>query len=94
MKLKYRLSDTKQCWQANLEAPTKKSEHRDEFWNDYQKKGVDFIMKKYGTTPLKTRIKNKIVKLISIGGGQSLNSIRFIMLTTPRGGQHDELEIA
>ena len=94
VKLKYRLSDTKQCWQANLEAPTKKSEHRDEFWNDYQKKGVDFIMKKYGTTPLKTRIKNKIVKLISIGGGQSLNSIRFIMLTTPRGGQHDELEIA
>lgn len=69
-KLKYRLSDTKQCWQANLEAPTKKSEHRDEFWNDYQKKGVDFIMKKYGTTPLKTRIKNKIVKLISIGGAE------------------------
>ena len=25
-------------------------------------------MKKYGTTPLKTKIKNKIVKLISIGG--------------------------
>ena len=70
VKLEYRLSDTKQCWQANLEAPTKRSEQRDEFWNDYQRKGVDFVMKKYGTTPLKTKIKNKIVKLISIGGGK------------------------
>ena len=68
VKLEYRLSDTKQCWQANLEAPTKRSEQRDEFWNDYQRKGVDFVMKKYGTTPLKTKIKNKLVKLISIGG--------------------------
>lgn len=74
VKLEYRLSDTKQCWQANLEAPTKKSEQRNEFWNDYQRKGVDFVMKKYGTTPLKTKIKNKLVKLISIGGGgQTLN---------------------
>lgn len=69
-KLEYRLSDTKQCWQANLEAPTERSEQRDLFWNDYQKKGVDFIMKKYGSTPLKTRIKNKIVKIMSIGGGK------------------------
>ena len=73
VKLEYRLSDTNQCWQANLEAPTKRSEQRDEFWNDYQRKGVDFVMKKYGTTPLKTKIKNKLVKLISIGGGQTLN---------------------
>lgn len=71
--LEYRLSDIKQCWQANLEVPTKRSERREEFWNDYQRKGVDFIMKKYGTTPIKTKIKNKIVKLISIGGGQALN---------------------
>lgn len=68
-KLDYKLSDTKQCWQANLEAPTKRSELRDKFWSDYQKKGVDFIMKKYGTTPLKIKIRNKLVKLISIGGG-------------------------
>lgn len=73
-KLEYRLSDTKQCWQANLEAPTKRSELRDKFWRDYQKKGVDFIMKKYGTTPLKTKIRNKVVKLISIGGGASPKS--------------------
>lgn len=66
--LEYRLSDTKQCLQANLEAPTGRSKQRNKFWNDYQKKGVDFVMKKYGTTPLKTKIKNKIVKLISIVG--------------------------
>lgn len=36
--LDYRLSNTTQCWQANLEAPTKKSEQREEFWNDYNKK--------------------------------------------------------
>lgn len=69
-KLEYKLSDTKQCWQANLEAPTKRAELRDKFWRDYQKKGVDFIMKKYGTIPLKTKIKNKLVNLISIGGGK------------------------
>lgn len=70
--LEYRVSDTKQCWQANLEMSTKRSERRKEFWNDYKKKGVGFIMKKYGTTPVRARIRNKIVKLISIEGGQTL----------------------
>lgn len=69
--LEYRISTTKQCWQANLETPTERSEHRDEFWNDYYEMGVDFIMKKYGTTSLQTKIKNKFIKLISIGGGKT-----------------------
>lgn len=51
----YRLSNTAQCWQANLEAPTQKSEQRDVFWNDYQKKGIDFVMKKYGTVSIKKK---------------------------------------
>lgn len=59
-----RLSNTTQCWQVNLEAPTKKSEQREEFWNDYQKKGIDFVMKKYGTVPMKTKIKNKLLKIM------------------------------
>lgn len=59
-----RLSNTTQCWQANLEAPTKKSEQREEFWGDYQKKGIDFVVKKYGTVPMKTRIKNKLLKIM------------------------------
>lgn len=65
--LEYRLSDTKQCWQANLEAPTPMSEHRQKFWKDYQRKGIDYIMKKYGTASLKSKVKNKLLKII--GGG-------------------------
>lgn len=65
--LEYRLSDTKQCWQANLEAPTPMSEHRQKFWKDYQRKGIDYIMKKYGTASLKNKVKNKLLKII--GGG-------------------------
>ena len=62
--LDYRLSNTTQCWQANLEAPTQKSEQREEFWNDYKKKGIDFVMKKYGSVPVKTKIKNKLLKIM------------------------------
>lgn len=62
--LDYRLSNTTQCWQANLEAPTQKSEQREEFWNDYQKKEIDFVMKKYGTVPMKTKIKNKLLRIM------------------------------
>lgn len=65
--LDFRLSNTTQCWQANLEAPTKKSDLREEFWNDYQKKGIDFVMKKYGIVSMKTKIMNKLLKII--GGG-------------------------
>lgn len=85
-----RLSNTTQCWQANLEAPTKKSERREEFWNDYQRKGIDFVMKKYGTVPMKTKIKNKLLRII--GGGTQ--KVVPVMLITPKGGQHNELEAA
>lgn len=71
--LDYRLSNTTQCWQANLEAPTQKSEQREEFWNDYQKKGIDFVMKKYGTVPMKTKIKNKLLRIMG-GGGDTESS--------------------
>ena len=65
--LDYRLSNTAQCWQANLEAPTQKSKQRDVFWNDYQKKGIDFVIKKYGTVPMKTKVKNKLLKILRGG---------------------------
>ena len=63
----YRLSNTAQCWQANLEAPTQKSEQRDVFWNDYQKKGIDFVIKKYGTVPMKTKVKKNLFKILRGG---------------------------
>lgn len=62
--LQYRLSNTEQCWQVNLERPTPVSEERGQFWTDYHNKGIDFIMKKYGTIPLKAKVKNKLIKLI------------------------------
>lgn len=65
--LDYRLSNTAQCWQANLEAPTQKSGQRDVFWNDYQKRGIDFVIKKYGTVPMKTKVKNKLLKILRGG---------------------------
>ena len=88
--LDYRLSNTIQCWQSNLEAPTKKAEQREEFWSDYQKEGINFIMKKYGTVPIKTKIKNKFLKIM--GGGTQ--KVVPVMLVTPKGGQYNELEAA
>lgn len=61
--LNYQLSDTKQCRQKNLETPTQASELRQKFWNDYQRAGVDYIIKKYGTISLKTKLKNKLFKI-------------------------------
>ena len=73
--LDYRLSNTAQCWQANLEAPTQKSEQRDVFWNDYQKKGIDFVIKKYGTVPMKTKVKNKLLKILR---GYELSNLDYV----------------
>ena len=69
--LDYRLSDTTQCRQPNLEAPTKRSELREEFWSAYQKKGIGFLMKKYGQDSMKTKIRNKLKRKFSeiFGGG-------------------------
>lgn len=91
--LDYCQSDTKQCWQKNLEAPTPVSEHRQEFWKDYQREGIEFIMRKYGRLPFKTRVKNKIAKIIR-GGGYSQVTVSPVMLITLKGGRHNELEAA
>lgn len=90
--LDYCLSNTKQCWQKNLEAPTLASEHRWQFWEDYQREGIEYIMKKYGKVPFKSKVKDKIVKIISIGGDKVVSLP--VMLITPKGGQHNELEAA
>ena len=71
--LDYCQRDTKQCWQKNLESPTPVSEHRQEFWKDYQREGIEFIMRKYGRLHFKTRVKNKIVKIILVAGGGGHN---------------------
>ena len=70
--LEYRLSDTRQCWQANLEAPTPVSEQRQKFWKDYKNKGIGYIMKKYGTVSLKSKVKKKLLKII----GETVRKLR------------------
>ena len=47
-------------------------------------------MKKYGKTPLRTKVKNKLLKFM--GGGTQ--KVTLAMLITPKGGQHNELEAA
>ena len=77
--LDYRLSDTTQCRQPNLEASTKRSELREKFWSDYQKKGIGFLMKKYGQDSMKTKISNKLKHRFSeiFGGGYSESSLNY-----------------
>ena len=89
LNLDYRLSDTTQCWQENLERPTDRSQIRGEFWSDYQRKGIDFIVKKYGTVPVKTKIKSRLLRIM--GGTQKIITA---MSITPKGGRHDELGAA
>lgn len=48
MTLEYRLSNTRDCLQHNLQQPTAASPLRDQFWNNYQKHGFKYIAGKYG----------------------------------------------
>lgn len=63
-----RASDTGECWQYNLEKPTPASEKRGDFWNDFKRFGVDYVMKKYGTSTLNQKIKYRL-KMMFRGGG-------------------------
>ncbi len=40
-------SNTRDCLQLNLQYPTKKPDNRDQFWEDYQRFGFDYVAKKY-----------------------------------------------
>jgi len=63
-KIDYRKSNTKDCWQLNLEKPTEHAENRGVFWEDYRIKGIDYVMKKYGTTNHMMKVKRKIKSLL------------------------------
>ena len=43
---------------------------------DYQRKGIDFVMKKHGTVPMNTKIKNKLLRIIG-GGGYELSNLDY-----------------
>ncbi len=59
-KLDYRESNTTDCWQLNLQEPTKPSGIRDKFWRDYRKHGIDYVMDHYGVVPLWLKAGRKI----------------------------------
>lgn len=58
--LDYRESNTTDCWQLNLQEPTKPSGIRDKFWRDYRKHGIDYVMDHYGVVPLWLKAGRKI----------------------------------
>ncbi len=63
-RLDYRESNTKDCWQMNLERPTTHAADREDFWKDYRKKGIDFVMNKYGTNNLTRKLQRKFRSLL------------------------------
>lgn len=89
--LDYKVSDTKQCWQRNLESSTPMSERRTEFWSDYCNKGIDYIMKKIVTTTISINIRNRILRTI---GRYSQVTVPPVMLSALKGGWNNELGAA
>ena len=63
-KLDLRESNTTDCWQLNLQEPTKPSEIRRKFWRDYRKHGIDYCMEHYGSVTLMRRIERKLKKIL------------------------------
>ena len=63
-KLDYRESNTTDCWQLNLQEPTKPSENRDKFWRDYRKHGIEYVMDRYGVVPVWRKVGRKIKGLL------------------------------
>ena len=48
----------------NLKNPTKRPIDRDQFWEDYNEKGFEYILKKYACSSFKVRVKRVIVNLL------------------------------
>ncbi len=46
--IELRPSNTRECLQHNLQAPTALPPRREQFWQDYHANGIEFILKKYG----------------------------------------------
>ena len=57
-------SNTFECWQLNLEKPTAMAEGRMKFWQDYYERGIDYIVEKYGTDTMMTKIKRKVKNIL------------------------------
>lgn len=63
--LEYKSSNTTDCMQPNLERFTEASPQRELFWNDYYKKGIRFVLEKYASLALLSKIRRKLSFTIS-----------------------------
>lgn len=55
---------TENCMQDRLRTPTDKAPIEQQFWTDYQKNGIHYVMKKYGTDSFMKRVRRKVKKLL------------------------------
>lgn len=55
-------ADLEDCIQPNLKRPTKLHPQSDIFEREYQERGFDYVMRKYGKEPLKLKILKKYWK--------------------------------
>ena len=58
-------SDTADCLQKNLIAPTPAASGRTRFWKDYHEHGMDYMIKKYGTDSTADRVRKKLKRMLS-----------------------------
>ena len=63
-RIKWFESNTSECWQMNLEKPTPKAKNRDRFWQDYNTRGIDYVVKKYGKISVLKKIAKKTKSMI------------------------------
>lgn len=57
-------SNREDCLQPNLVRPTPVSDKRQLFWRDYEKRGIRYIVRRYGKDPLPRIVKRKTMKAI------------------------------
>ena len=57
-------SNKEDCLQPNLVRPTPVSDKRQQFWRDYEKRGIGYIVKRYGKDPLPRIVKRKTMKAL------------------------------
>lgn len=63
--LDYRVSNTRDCLQMNLERPTEHAQDREVFWKDYRDRGAAYVIDKYSRVSVLKRIKGKIGRIIN-----------------------------
>lgn len=61
--LKWKDTSIEKSMQPPLESPFPKPDHRESFWEDYQKKGITYVVKKYGGYGLMNKLKRRLKKI-------------------------------